>query len=230
MWNLAHEAVACVAPTLIQEPGADAKPIERKREELAAVPAEPVLTDDEVAEIRAIGDNRGSMLLKGATPDHEGEERPDRWELATSTPSWRRAGASTPSATCAGTRRPSAGLGPLQQLGAELEGLGVLRARLVEAVRVLMEVLGLGGRAVVRGRRGRRGPVRPPSPGRVAASAERLVRSESGRGIRGRLDLLLAVHVRELDLELDRAGLNAAQRLAALLGHLELDLARPRAG
>jgi hypothetical protein len=29
-----------------------------------------------------VGDNHGSMLLKGATPDHEGEERPDRWELA----------------------------------------------------------------------------------------------------------------------------------------------------
>jgi aryl-alcohol dehydrogenase-like predicted oxidoreductase len=81
VWNLAHHAVECVAPTLIQEPGPDAKPIERKREELAAVPAAPVLTDEEVVEIRAIGDNRGSMLLKGATPDHEGEERPDRWAV-----------------------------------------------------------------------------------------------------------------------------------------------------
>ena len=37
-WNLAHEPVACVAPTLIQEPGPDARPIEDKRAELAAVP------------------------------------------------------------------------------------------------------------------------------------------------------------------------------------------------
>ena len=37
-WNLAHEPVACVAPTLIQEPGDDARPIEDKRAELAAVP------------------------------------------------------------------------------------------------------------------------------------------------------------------------------------------------
>jgi aryl-alcohol dehydrogenase-like predicted oxidoreductase len=81
VWNLAHDAVECVAPTLIQEPGPDAKPIERKRAELAAVPADPVLTEEEVAEIRAVGENRGSMLLKGATPDHEGEERPDRWPL-----------------------------------------------------------------------------------------------------------------------------------------------------
>jgi aryl-alcohol dehydrogenase-like predicted oxidoreductase len=82
VWNLAHDPVECVAPTLIQEPGPDAKPIERKREELAAVPAEPVLSDEEVAEIGAIGDNRGSMLLKGATPDHEGDERPDRWAVS----------------------------------------------------------------------------------------------------------------------------------------------------
>jgi aryl-alcohol dehydrogenase-like predicted oxidoreductase len=81
VWNLAHHAVECVAPTLIQEAGPDAKPIERKREELAAVPAGPVLTDEEVVEIRTIGDNRGSMLLKGATPDHEGDERPDRWAV-----------------------------------------------------------------------------------------------------------------------------------------------------
>ena len=81
VWNLSHEVVQSVAPTLIQEPGDEAKPIERKREELAGVPAEPVLSDEEIAEIRAVGDNRGSMLLKGATPDHEGEERPDRWEL-----------------------------------------------------------------------------------------------------------------------------------------------------
>jgi hypothetical protein len=73
--------VDCVAPTLIQEPGPGAKPIERKREELAAVPDVPVLTDEEFIEIRTVGDNRGSMLLKGATPDHEGDERPDRWAV-----------------------------------------------------------------------------------------------------------------------------------------------------
>jgi aryl-alcohol dehydrogenase-like predicted oxidoreductase len=79
-WNLAHPAVECVAPTLIEEPGAD-KPIERKRAELAGVPATSPLSAEEVDAIRAIGDNRGSMLLKGATPDHEGDEAPDRWTL-----------------------------------------------------------------------------------------------------------------------------------------------------
>jgi len=81
-WNLAHPAVACVAPTLIEEPGSP-KPIERKREELAGVPATSPLSADEVEAIRAIGDNSGSMLLKGATPDHDGEEAPDRWTLGT---------------------------------------------------------------------------------------------------------------------------------------------------
>ena len=42
-------------------------------------PAERRLSEADVAEIRAIGDNFGSMALKGASPDHEGEERPDRW-------------------------------------------------------------------------------------------------------------------------------------------------------
>jgi aryl-alcohol dehydrogenase-like predicted oxidoreductase len=79
-WNLSHAAVDCVAPTLIEEPGSD-KPIERKREELAAVPAHSPLSVEEVVEIRAIGDNSGSMLLKGATPDHEGDDLPDRWAL-----------------------------------------------------------------------------------------------------------------------------------------------------
>jgi aryl-alcohol dehydrogenase-like predicted oxidoreductase len=81
VWNLAHDGVECVVPTLIQEAGAHAKPIERKREELAGVPSGPVLSPAEVAEIRAIGDNHGCMALKGATPDHEGDERPDRWAV-----------------------------------------------------------------------------------------------------------------------------------------------------
>src|SRR3954463_16005181 len=80
-WNLAHPAVRSVVPTLIQEPGLGARPIEDKRAELAATPSEVVLSEQEVAELRAIGDNSGSMALKGATPDHEGEQRPDRWSM-----------------------------------------------------------------------------------------------------------------------------------------------------
>jgi len=73
--------VRCVAPTLIQEAGPGAKPIEAKREELAALPEADVLSAEDVAALRAIGDNTGSMTLKGAAPDHEGEARPDRWAL-----------------------------------------------------------------------------------------------------------------------------------------------------
>lgn len=81
-WNLAHPAVASVAPTLIQELGPDARPIEAKRAELAALPAEQRLSDDDVAAIRAIGDNTNCMALKGANPEHEGPEQPDRWPLS----------------------------------------------------------------------------------------------------------------------------------------------------
>ena len=80
-WNLAHEPVRCVAPTLIQEPGAGARPIAAKRAELEDVPARVVLSDTEVAEIRAIGDNTGSMALKGASPQYSGEPVADRWPL-----------------------------------------------------------------------------------------------------------------------------------------------------
>jgi aryl-alcohol dehydrogenase-like predicted oxidoreductase len=80
-WNLAHSAVECVVPTLIQEAGPAALPIEEKRAQLAALPAEQLITDEEVAEIRAVGDNTGCMALKGASPEHEGAERPDRWAL-----------------------------------------------------------------------------------------------------------------------------------------------------
>jgi aryl-alcohol dehydrogenase-like predicted oxidoreductase len=81
-WNLAHPAVASVAPTLIQEVGPQARSIEEKRVELAALPAERLIGEAERAEIRAIGDNTGCMALKGGNPDFEGEEQPDRWPLS----------------------------------------------------------------------------------------------------------------------------------------------------
>jgi aryl-alcohol dehydrogenase-like predicted oxidoreductase len=81
-WCLAHEPVACVIPTLIQEIGEGARPIEDKRAELLATPRDVVLDDGEVAAIRAIGDNSGSMSLKGADPEHDGEPRPDRWQIS----------------------------------------------------------------------------------------------------------------------------------------------------
>lgn len=80
-WNLAHEQIDCVVPTLIQESGDEARPIEAKRAELAGLPKEQRLGEKEVAAIRAIGENTGCMALKGASPLHEGEERPDRWAI-----------------------------------------------------------------------------------------------------------------------------------------------------
>ena len=80
-WNLAHEAVKCVVPTLIQETGPDARSVEDKRAELAALPAEQRLSPAEVEQIRSLGDNTGCMALKGASPEHEGDERPDRWAM-----------------------------------------------------------------------------------------------------------------------------------------------------
>jgi aryl-alcohol dehydrogenase-like predicted oxidoreductase len=80
-WNLAHEPVGCVAPTLIQESGPSARAIEDKRSELAGVSAEGPLSEEDVRAIRAIGDNTGCMALKGASAEHEGPAQPDRWDL-----------------------------------------------------------------------------------------------------------------------------------------------------
>jgi hypothetical protein len=99
-WNLAHEPVRCAAPTLIQERGAGARAVEDKRAELAAFagalaarasarpdgaaaagPSSRILAAEEVKSIRAIGDNKGCMALKGASPEHAGAEAPDRWQL-----------------------------------------------------------------------------------------------------------------------------------------------------
>jgi aryl-alcohol dehydrogenase-like predicted oxidoreductase len=79
-WNLAQPAVSCVAPTLIQESGAGARPIEEKRAELAAV-AGSDLTTEELHAIRAIGENTGCMTLKGANLEYDGPPRADRWPL-----------------------------------------------------------------------------------------------------------------------------------------------------
>jgi aryl-alcohol dehydrogenase-like predicted oxidoreductase len=80
LWNLAQAPVKSVVPTLIQEVGPDAKPIEAKLDELAALP-ERVLTSDEVEALAEIGNNKGCMALKGGNPEHTGDPLPDRWSL-----------------------------------------------------------------------------------------------------------------------------------------------------
>ena len=79
-WNLAQPPVQCVIPTLIQESGATAKPIEAKLDELATLPPSR-LTAEECAQIRQVGENQGCMDLKGGHPEHQGEPAPDRWSL-----------------------------------------------------------------------------------------------------------------------------------------------------
>jgi len=70
-----------VAPTLIQEIGPAARPIEEMRKELAELPAEIRLTPEEVEEIAEIGNNHGSMALKGGSPVFKGEEKADAWAM-----------------------------------------------------------------------------------------------------------------------------------------------------
>lgn len=80
-WNLAHPAVQCVAPTLIQEAGPGAQPVEAKRAELAATPAVSPLTPGEVEAIRTAGDNTGCMALKGAATGYDGPVVADQWPV-----------------------------------------------------------------------------------------------------------------------------------------------------
>ena len=80
-WTLAQPAVACVVPTLIQEPGPDAKPVEARARRAGLASRGWRSTDDELAEIERVGDNTGSMSLKGGSPVHEGDERADAWPL-----------------------------------------------------------------------------------------------------------------------------------------------------
>ena len=81
IWNLSQPAVRSVIPTFIQESGTDAKSIERKVEELAALP-EVRLSDKELSAIATVGNNKGCMTLKGGNPEHEGEPGADRWPLS----------------------------------------------------------------------------------------------------------------------------------------------------
>ncbi len=83
-WNLSHTAIECVVPTLIEEGIEGCRPVEEQRKDLAGLPANAgsILSAEAVEAIRAIGDNKGSMRLKGAGPDHEGDELADSWALS----------------------------------------------------------------------------------------------------------------------------------------------------
>jgi len=80
IWNLSQPAVESVVPTFIQESGEGARAIEEKIREFAELP-ELRLSEPEVEEVRAIGDNTGCMMLKGASKRHAASERPDEWPM-----------------------------------------------------------------------------------------------------------------------------------------------------
>ncbi len=88
-WDLAHVPVACVVPTLIQEPGGRA--VEAKRAELAAHPAP-----------RRAGSGRGRGDQRSATTRTAWASRARR-PITTAT-SWRTAGRWRPSSIAAGAR------------------------------------------------------------------------------------------------------------------------------
>jgi aryl-alcohol dehydrogenase-like predicted oxidoreductase len=81
LWNLAQPAVASVIPTYIQEAGDGALRIEDKIADVARLPMENPLTEDDLQQIARLGDNTGCMALKGASRRHATSERPDEWAM-----------------------------------------------------------------------------------------------------------------------------------------------------
>ena len=133
----------CVAPTLIQEPGDDARPIEAKRAELAAVPAESCCSAPRRSpSSRAIGDNTGSMALKGASPDHEGPAEPDRWSLDDQLEGSPRAGPSTPRATSSRPREARAARGRARAAGLRAGGQADCANRHAGDLRIIPALVG----------------------------------------------------------------------------------------
>lgn len=80
-WDLAQPAVDTVVPTLLQESGPDAKLIEDQVVELAQVDQQEDLTEAESAEVKAIGDNKNCMSLKGASTQYLGKPVGDQWPM-----------------------------------------------------------------------------------------------------------------------------------------------------
>ncbi|MFT5191186.1 MAG: aryl-alcohol dehydrogenase-like predicted oxidoreductase [Verrucomicrobiales bacterium] len=81
LWNLSQSPVKSVIPTMIQEPGESSKSVETKISELAKLPENIRFTDEELASIAEIGNNKGCMALKGGNPQHDGDTQADRWQL-----------------------------------------------------------------------------------------------------------------------------------------------------
>ena len=188
-WNLAQPAVRCVAPTLIQEGGEGARPVEEKRAELAALASGSAglvasLTAAEVEEIRAIGDNTGCMALKGASIEHDGPARADAWgldeQLAGCAGRWQHRPATRPrkrrrSQRATTDRGPDEHRRERHQAGAEgdVDGRGLPRGRAPDRAgrrRYVVERAGAGARRrSARRRHGDRATCRSPPRARARA-------------------------------------------------------------
>jgi aryl-alcohol dehydrogenase-like predicted oxidoreductase len=81
LWNLSHEPVKSVIPTLIQEIAPANKTIESKIDELASLP-DKTLSQEDIERIARIGDNKGCMALKGANRSHTTTAEADKWGLS----------------------------------------------------------------------------------------------------------------------------------------------------
>ena len=230
-WNLAHRAGRVRGAHA--DPGAGrGRQADRAQARGAggAARASSPLSAEEVDEMRAIGDNTGSMPLKGATPDHEGDERPTAGRSSPSTRSWPAAGASTPSATCA--RAPGRVQPPLRYCSSRRSAGAPRcpRVGLVEAVRVALERSALGGSPLPEPSSGvRRAGAAVPAPSAPSAPPSEWVSSDSGRALAGASIFWSPLTSRELDRELERAALEPAEAGAVGLRHVELELRRRRA-
>ena len=80
VWNLSQAPVKSVAPTFIQEQNEGATAIEDKIKRYGQL-SNVRLSEAEVNEIAAIGNNEGCMTLKGASSRHSVSERPDEWPM-----------------------------------------------------------------------------------------------------------------------------------------------------
>ena len=80
-WDLGQTAVESVAPTLLQEPGPDAKSIEQQIDELSAVDDKDDLTAEEIEAVTKLGNNANCMALKGASTQYLGEPLGDQWQM-----------------------------------------------------------------------------------------------------------------------------------------------------
>lgn len=80
-WCLQQPAVKSVVPTLIQEVGPTGKPIREKLMELASLPS-CQFDASELTRISEIGNNKGSMHLKGSSRAHAMASLADQWGLS----------------------------------------------------------------------------------------------------------------------------------------------------